>query len=204
MIEARSQAGYSLVEALIAVAILAGIAGALAPVTYTAIRAAGRINSLADDAETRRVGANALSGVFGAFINTGSNDEAAAFTGEPNKIDLNILADQERGPQMVQLRIVDKRLLLTPPIDAAEKQNGAKRAEVVIADNALSFRYFGAIASDAEPSWHARWKEKAPPLLIELSFRNDGDVSAKSQSFVLANRAPLHCAFDQVSRQCRN
>lgn len=200
----RSQAGYSLVEALIAVAILAGIAGALAPVTYTAIQAASRINSLAADAETSRVGGNALTGIFAAFINAETDESAAAFIGEPNKIKFNILADQQTGPRKVELRIVDEKLLLTPPINVAEKRIGANTTEVAIADNALNFRYFGAIALDADPSWHSRWTEKTPPLLIELSFSEGNEEAAKSQSFVLTNRAPLHCAFDQVSRQCRN
>jgi len=197
------QSGYTLVEALIAVAILAGVASALAPMVFTSIKAAARINSAADEAEISRVGDNALSGVVSAFILAKFAGDSAALVGEPDSIELTILLDQETGPQRIRLHLSDGRLLLTPPRALDRKSDRKPPADVVLSEGVRYFRYYGAMSAEAAPDWHARWSEPAPPLLVELVFENESEGKKRSQSFVFANRAPLHCAFDQVSRQCR-
>lgn len=196
------QKGYTLVEALIAVAILAAIAGALAPITLTAIKAAGRINAEARRAEIDRVGENALSEIFAAMIVPRTGDSATAFTGARDKIGLFILIDQEHGPRQVTLEIKDGALLHAPPAQNFVGANGA--GSVQLAENVASFRYFGIAADSDEPEWRSIWEESDPPRLVEINYATSAKAPRRSRAFALSSRAPLHCAFDQVSRQCRD
>jgi general secretion pathway protein J len=200
-----SQRGYTLVEALIAVAILAAIAGVLAPVTHSAIRAAGRINTNAKLAESSRVGESALAEIFATMVTPGKKLGEPAFVGTRNTINLFVLIDQQMGPQRVSLRIANGDLVLTPPVSDNALGGAAKKANTVaLVDHVRSFRYLAPAQNGDPPRWRSAWSESQPPRLVEIVY-DDSDGSRRTpRSFAIDNRAALHCAFDQVSRTCRS
>lgn len=203
MKRAARQQGYTLVEALIAVAILAAIAGALAPITHSSIGAATRIKAQASLAEDARVGRDALSELFASMILPAASQEAFAFQGARDEIRLSILTDQELGAQPITLRISDGALIYAPPSSGDRAGSDSSGPPIVLVDDAGAFRFYGAVEGEADASWRDRWEERRPPDLVELSFAGESDAPPPL-SFSIATRAPLHCAFDQVSRQCRD
>lgn len=206
MTRRAQQAGYSLIEALIAVAILAAIAGALAPITHAAIRAAARISAGAEAAEEARVGQSALLELFASMIVPGGVENGEAFIGTRHSMKLFVLIDQEAGPSPIELRINKGSLYYAPPPIAGDRhaQHDIVGA-VLLAEDVDSFRYFGPSPETGEDEWRSDWREDAPPSLVEIAYiKKRDDENRAAQSFALPSRAPLHCAFDQVSRQCRN
>lgn len=201
-----TQSGYSLIEALIAVAILAAIAGALAPITHAAIRAAARISAGAEAAEEARVGQSALLELFASMIVPGDIENGEAFIGTRSSMKLFVLIDQEAGPLPIELRIDDGALYYAPPpIAGGRRAHPDTAGAALLADDVSAFRYFGPSPETGEGEWRSDWRRYVPPSLVEIAYVRQGDAEKRpAQSFALPSRAPLHCAFDQVSRQCRN
>lgn len=202
-----SQRGYSLVEALISVAILGGIAAALAPATYAAVRASTRVAASTNAAEAERASDEALAQLFARMMSPGSSSSNEAFVGAPQRVAFHILTDGERGPRRVELKIADDRLVFLDEIDRAAiagNGEGARAAPAVLIEGVRRFRFYGATDADREASWSDRWRESEAPLLVAIERTTPpGREGAQSRAYFLSSRAALSCAFDQVSRQCR-
>jgi prepilin-type N-terminal cleavage/methylation domain-containing protein len=202
-----SQRGYSLIEALIAVAILGGVAAALAPATHSAIKAATRIAASASAAEIERAGDEAMAELFAQAISPGASP-GHAFVGAPQSIGFHALADGEKGPRPARLTIDDDRLILAGEGAARAKDDpagaGSIGRPIILLEGVRRFRFYGVRGADHEPSWSDQWRETLPPRLVAVEFAGAAQGDApRSKMYSLKLRAPLQCAFDQVSRQCR-
>lgn len=189
--------GHTLVEVLIAVTLLAAIAAALAPATFAAIRASGRIAANAAALEEMRVGRRALEEILASMIIPDADD--VPLQGTPDRLQASVLTSLTRGPEPAELKIRSGALIYVSLSNAA-----APAQDVVLLRNVASLRYYGRADNDAAPQWTDRWDEREPPSLIAVAFRDGEDGDARQPlDFALSASAPLQCAFDQVSRQCR-
>lgn len=202
-----SQRGYSLIEALISVAILGGVAAALAPAAHSTIRAATRIAASTSAAEAQQAGHEAVAQLFAQAISPGADLQHGALVGAPQSLKFHVLTDGETGPHPVRLAIDGDRLLLVDRNDAptANGPAGASRTNgaVALMEGVRRFRYYGVRGADREPSWSDRWRETAPPRLVAVEFGSAAKEEAPAMIYFLASSAPSSCAFDQVSRRCR-
>lgn len=196
----RSEDGYTLVEALIASAILAGVATVLAPAIHASIRASSRIATYGEAAERIRIADDVLSELFSAAIEPGMSGERRAFSGDAGNLSFLVLFDMEIGPQTVALRIDGGRLSYAPPPSARSE---TESDEIVLLDDAMAFRYYGASNARESAEWLPDWTSRSPPLLVAIERAAAGDF-APALTFRVSSSAPIHCLFDQVSRKCRD
>lgn len=196
----HNENGYTLIEALIASAILAGVASVLAPAIHTSIKTSSRISQYGANAEEVRIADGVLAELFAAAVNPGGPDGALVFSGSPERLRFPALFDIEAGPQIVTLRIDDRKLIYAP---AAVFDDDSIMSEVVLLGDASGFDYFGAENDRDAPGWRPNWTSPSPPRLIRIE-RIAADGSSHSLTFHISATAPIHCLFDQVSRKCRN
>lgn len=202
------QRGYSLVEALVSVALLGAIAAALAPPTYTAVRASIRLAEAANDSETDRVGEETLTQLFQRMSRLDRASSGYAFVGEPRFVSFALLKDGETGASAIDLKIMADELflfdcrLLTAASKNLREENG--RTPILLMQDVSRFRFYGPQGPDSEPAWSDRWREADPPLLVAIErSASRNAVPQPLRSYYLGSRAPVVCLFDQVIRQCR-
>jgi type II secretory pathway component PulJ len=196
----RSEGGYTLMEALIASAILAGLAAVLAPAIHASVRAASRIARYGESAEEIRIADGVLSELFSAAVDPGISGARGAFSGDAENLSFFVLLDNQSGPQTVALRIDDGRLSYAPPPSAGSK---TESDEIVLLDDAMAFRYYGASNARESAEWRPDWTSSSPPLLVAIE-RGGAGGSPPALTFRVSSTAPIHCLFDQVSRKCRD
>ncbi|MEQ8176936.1 MAG: prepilin-type N-terminal cleavage/methylation domain-containing protein [Amphiplicatus sp.] len=195
-----AQRGYSLIEALIAVAILAAIAAVLAPALFASVRASGRIAVFASEAEEERVARDLLKSVFDSAITLSAAPETPWFEGAPDRLKIVTLDAPADDPETAYLVIRSGVLYFASASDIAINGDGDGTPEAMLLEGVSRFRYYGAADEREEPAWRSSWDANAPPLLVRVE-RADADVA---MDFHVAARAPLNCVFDQVSRRCRS
>jgi prepilin-type N-terminal cleavage/methylation domain-containing protein len=180
------EAGLTLVELLVALAVLALVAGLLVTGLHSAATGWPRIVRGNADNEDRQATRRMLSHLL-AQIHPARLDRAGGgfvqFAGERDRMDfLAPLARRFGTDDIVRyalrsgadgLRVAWR---LDRPAAAGEEDFIAPAAEDIVPDwRAGAFAYYGAAEAGGETQWWTRWKErKTLPLLIRLQFVSHG------------------------------
>jgi len=201
----KTEGGFTLTEALIAITILAGIAAAMAPALQGSFKVAHRIHTSADKAEETRILSSVLRQALDGIVQAPNNKGEPLFKGTSQQFHAVSYGFNSGKPH---------------PISVSTKRSGESRMDLFIAygDEAqnvpvrllqapqIRFSYFGSLKKTQTPQWHQRWQSKTLPQLIRLtaSSKTNEDVSELQLDFLIQAQAPLMCRFDAVSRQCRD
>lgn len=207
-----AQSGFTLTEVLIAMAILAGIAAAIAPALNGAFKASGRIHLAAAKTEDMRIFDQVMGRVFTGIVRVSIDEAETLFIGTPQNARFLSFGIDQADPSWIELSIDrDRRIMELRSHKALEarSQSRDKPAPVILVRDAdIRFRYFGKAdkAKDAETAtWHDSWRSDRPPYLVRMIIASDNsDTSSVKFDFVMQARAPLNCRFDPVSRRCRD
>lgn len=198
-----SQAGFSLLEILIAVAILAGLMAVLGPTLSIAARTASRIHQDAQYEENARAAGRFLNDVISQTVWLDKNSADAPVTGDARRVEIRTLDGDVKTPVMVDLAIEPGA---PQTLTARFSGSGAIENERYVILSNISNARFQYMTRDANRTqWRDRWRESSAPALIRLTgtLRYGDEERAFSFEVSPGSRAPLHCAFDPISRQCR-
>lgn len=192
------QAGFTLTEALIAIAILAGIAAAMAPALQGITRVAARIHTETSDAEDHRITLQVLTRIINGALQL-PDTEATTIKGRKSQFSIVSFGYNHNQPRNFQFRIEEtdgvSDLLLAEP-------NTDHNSISLMTGRRFTFSYFGRQTDEPKTKWHLRWQDQALPRLIRFEgFDLEGDAIVFDID--LHAQAPLICRFDAVSRRCR-
>lgn len=193
----KQQAGFSLLEVLIAIAILAGVAMALGPAISAAARASSRIHQGAAIEEDLRSARQFFSDIIAQQLVLDS--AATAITSEGFDLKLTTLDPGDMSPVAVKLTITRE----TPSrLVATFGDTDSTNAQTYTLLSNISDARFEFLKG---AQWRGAWNEKTPPTLIRLTGVLGGARDDHAFIFEAAPQgsAPLHCQFDPVSRRCR-
>lgn len=201
----QGEAGLTLPEMLVSVAILAAIMAAVAPSLRGTTRATLALQSSATDAEELRQGHDILqrladTAIWGepsvpALHNDGVSDRYRFGTYDP-----------QGYPAIARLEThVGGGLSLSlARLEAPETVIHESLLFPSMSD--ISIRYFGSVDERNPPAWHQSWRRAKPPQLVRVSgvAADQGQSREITFDIAMAGQAPLVCEFDPVSRLCRN
>lgn len=171
----RKSAGFTLVELLAALAILAVLTGVLAAALSTGFAGRARVTARADALDELRAAqglirrtlteARPVSWTHGRFA-------VAAFDGTPARVSfLGVLPgfDGPGGLHQIRFQVEDGALVMERAATSGEEQVFATRDPVVLLRDvaALRISYFGKRERSNEGRWYPEWKDetKFPELV---------------------------------------
>lgn len=180
----KSERGFTLVEALVGLALTSLILVLLADSLGLGLRGLGRVEAAADRLEQRRTLDFTLRRQLEALYSGPAGDPRADFRGTGATLEFIALeAGGTAGYFRVRLGIEgpegDRRLVMTRQVAVARDPGAATPAERSVLAQGLSaarFEYFGAVPPDETPRWHERWSEapSVPDLVrVQLRWRRD-------------------------------
>ncbi|NOX95414.1 MAG: hypothetical protein GXP04_10090 [Alphaproteobacteria bacterium] len=196
------QRGYSLVEALIATALLAGLASALAPAVFGSIRISSAILQDGKTREAIRSVDGALTQIFSNSILLAAGEPKLRFEGAPDALRVVSFAGNPTAARVFKLTIENGALLGT--IQKLDKDDDEQLSTNLFPANVSGFSYYGRATERAPIGWRKDWKGKRPPQLVRVEIKSEDGGRPVILEYALSGGAPLHCAFDPVSRKCRD
>lgn len=201
------QRGFSLPEILVAVAILAGLMAALGPMLGAAARVASRLHLEAQYEEDARIARRFLQDVFSQSVWLDKDSSEAPITGDARQLQVTTLDPLTKSPMRVSLTIDrDETQRLMARFTANSKDGPPDTDERYVLLSNLSNARFAYMTRQGDGRrWRDRWDDPAPPALIRFSGALQYGSQTRDFAFEASpdGAAPLHCAFDRVSRQCR-
>lgn len=194
----RHEAGFTLTETLVAVALLAMVAVAATPAVRGAVTANARLTEAAGEAEAHLRAEQVLRDLLGAAVRADFADEAA-FSGNPGGF--SFLARPGGGaPLSVQVAVGRDGLSLT----ATPWPGGAALSETLTsADTDLAMLYFGDPDGLGAPRWYDAWPGPAPPRLVVVDMAPGPDGSVRRIEVAVGADADLACDYDSGLQACR-
>ncbi len=195
----KPQAGFSLLEVLIAIAILAGIAMAMGPAISAAARASSRIHQSAASEEDLRSARQFFNDIIVQQVFLGGAYPEDVVAGDAFSMTLITLDPGDMSPVAVQLTITRE----TPATLVASFGNtDSENTETYTLLSNISDARFEFMKDN---NWRNVWRDAKPPALIRLTGILNGKGENRAFIFEAAPQgaAPLHCQFDPVSRRCR-
>ncbi|WP_417493250.1 type IV pilin protein [Maricaulis sp.] len=198
--ERDHSAGFTLMEALIAVVILAGIAAVLVPAVSTAVRVEARASNLIVGLETQAGTEDLLRELLLRAHRPPRAASAGQLEGTPTSVSFLTLATAAGTPQPARLEFESGRLELTLP--RLEDRSRAPQG-IVLADELerARFRYFGDIEDGRGTVWHESWDHPAPPQLVGLDLLSR-DGSRNRIEARVGGAGAFDCRFDSGQGIC--
>ena len=200
----HEQSGFTLLEALIAIALLAGIAMALLPALNAASKASTRIRQSAAFGEDIKTTNDFFRDIIEGALWIDGSPDTAAIAGGSKAVTITTIDATTMAPVIVKLTITPGPAAeLTAQFAFSDDQETNKTHVLLSNLEGASFEYLSPDAVNGR--WTSEWDEKQPPKLIRLkgAFQKNNE----QQSFLFEaspiGSAPLHCQFDSVSRRCR-
>lgn len=199
----RRQRGTTLLEALIAVALLAALSAALAPAVHAALRTSSAVVAKAEQRESARIAEDALARILSNAIVMDNAAPDLRLKGDASSLDVVSLAG---GSVARRFSLTIDRGRLTGEIRPLLDHDDGRQVTEILPAQAKSFSYYGRRTPDAPLAWSDRWDGALAPLLIRFELENTtmAGISGRRFEFAVTSGGPLHCQFDPVSRRCRS
>lgn len=196
-------AGFTLVEALIAAAVLAMVSALMTPALLGAIDAAGRSQTLTAKIEERAALQGVLEELFASAHARSSADADTGFSGSASALSLLVRPEGGRV-HMARLELDSEALVLSmAPVDRSQPNRPDPSVRVVLAEGFEAGRlsYIGL----EEGSWarvdQSRWEKPHPPRLVILRLDWPDGTQTRIQALV-AGQGRFDCRFDSGRGLC--
>lgn len=168
----RSSAGFTLLELLVGLALMALLSGLLFAALRFGADSLARIDATAQVLEDRRIVAAFLRHRLAQaepLVETGETGARVAFDGAPGRLDLVSEMPPAAGGGRHRLRLADTRDGLRLSWRPAESDGESRQR--LLGVGGARFAYYGQRAGESEPAWHDTWAgELALPRLVRLEL----------------------------------
>lgn len=196
----HAQRGFSLLEALVAVAVLAAIAALILPVIRNATAAEARVVSAADAWTQHAAAETAFRDLLMQAQSAPEEASGYALRGEGSYLTFLTRPAGDDALYLATFSIERGRLELSlGPIP----DNSGPMHAVVLAEGLTEMRffYFGERSDGRGLAWSDDWTETYPPRLVVLDMsRNDGHL--RRIEALVGGQAPYDCDYDSGNGIC--
>lgn len=209
------KAGFTLIEMLIAVTLMAFIALIIAGGLQFGVRAWRSAQARSDDAAQTIAVHDALERLIGqaqaAYTNDDLTDPTLTFTGEQDQLSLTSPLPDAIEPGIMAIQFLSVRqtergpaLTLAWRLDLPGSEEQPEQVSALLEHaSALGLQYWGTIEPDTAPAWHSTWRgQPRLPGLVRLTIERNG---APTLGFTIAVPATVSatCRYDPIGPTCR-
>ena len=197
------QRGATLIEAIIVVGIVAIISAAIAPLIQAAAKASTRIHNAANNTEDINRTMRTLERLIDQMSPIdGVEGSGGALVGSAREITLHTHDAATGGPTPMRVAITagqPQRLVL----HLGEPDQHAEPIVLLTSFNNGAFSYYKTSNSGKRGVWVGVWRDRTAPksLRFQATDMLGGPILLEFSS---QTNGRLHCAFDPISRRCRN
>jgi len=200
MDEDRNQSGFTLTEALIAIAILASMAVAMLPAVRGAMMSHARTITVINEREAHVAVDEVLRHALLHMHRLPRAGDQFGFSGMPNSLQFVTQPPGFEGPHIASLTLQGGGVALqfSPVFGRGDAMN-----PVVLADNIeqARFFYFGENELRTGLEWRDNWDHSHPPRLVALDMSLD-DGQIRRLEMRIGGTASFECAFDSGLGRC--
>lgn len=190
-----AQAGFTLTETLVAVALLALVAAAAVPVLRGGVDAHARLTGLAAEREAHAALERAIRGTLTAAVDA----PGVSFRGEQDAISF---ASQPAGSsQLLAVTIEpddDGLMIFAVPVGG-----GPARTETIALTTRFAGFYFYGSPDGGRLEWLRSWPGPNPPRLVVVDLEPGPDGAVRRIEVAPGARATLECDYDSGLQACR-
>jgi general secretion pathway protein J len=208
----RNDSGFTLLELLIAVALLGLLSFILASSMRFGVQVWARSHNALETAHGIREAQTALmDGLARAYPLSGHGSNGQAdFDGATGSI--AFVAPSETLPGALERVSVslepdgDDNVIVKRATLELARGGDTRRTILCRHVKTLSFEYFGADSQIDEPTWRKEWRNKPRlPSLVRVRMTLDGMPKSLWSQFVVATRlaSDVGCVFDPLTKSCR-
>ena len=197
MIRARTQAGFTLTETLVAVALLALIAAASVPILRGGISAYTRLTETARVEESHAGLEQALRLALSSALDLPSED---GFSGTEGGF--AFFAQPEGASGLIRVTVE----ALPDSIEVRFRPQGARQTQSEAFFDLPEFAglyYYGSHNQGERPDWYQAWEGPHPPRLVVLDFAAGADGRTRRLEIAVGGQAGLRCDYDSGLQACR-
>jgi general secretion pathway protein J len=215
----RNQAGFTLIEALVAVTLLGLLSIALTRGLWFGVDAWARGSAHSDQLSRILAVQGLLRDVVGQaypyFLSADPTHTYVDFEGTSESLVLLApapVAFGSAGRSRFRLSVVKRDgrsdLIMTSQAElaAADAPSTVEKKTLLTGAATVAFSYVGNLRSDTGAGWHDRWiGQTALPQLLRIRVRFPEGDSRLWPDLVIAPRiaADVGCVYDQLTKQCR-
>jgi prepilin-type N-terminal cleavage/methylation domain-containing protein len=190
------EAGFTLTETLLAVALLALIAAAATPVLRGGIEAQARITSQAAE----RSGHAALERVVRDTLAAAVDAPGAGFSGSREALSFTARPDGAARLLAIQIRRGPADGIV---VTATPQAGGARSEEILDPGTPFAGFYFYGRPGQGRLGWYDSWPGPNPPRLVVLDLEPGADGSVRRIEARVGAEAGLACDYDSGLQACR-
>lgn len=188
-------AGFTLTETLIAVALLALVAAAAVPVLRGGVNAHAQLTAQAAEREAHGALERAFRGALAAAV------DAPAFVFQGNGNGLRFTAQPAGSDALLIISVRPEGRVFV--LEAQPIAGGVLRREVIeLGERFAGFQYYGA-PDGGRPGWRTDWPGSNPPRLVVLDLEPAPGGAIRRIEAAVGARAALACDYDSGLQACR-
>jgi len=200
-----TQKGFTLTEALVAVAIFSGVVVATAPVLQTALKSSSRVSASASTSEQLRTAEAVFRSRFAQAVYPGASIAETGFKGDQYSLSFLTIDRVSQNPVPSRFDLSQKANEWVLLASTQGDQPSDETAMLLTSLSSVQFSYFGTPHEADQTEWHDQWEGPQPPQLVAVEgmIENSGRDHPFRFDVNVGGEAPLACSFDSISRRCR-
>jgi len=200
MDESRNQSGFTLTEALIAVAILASMAVAMLPALRGAMMSHARTVAVIHEREAHVAVDEVLRDILLHAHSLPRADGQAGFSGTANSLQIVTQPPGFEGPLFANLTLENGNLVIN--FSSIVGRYSFMRPVVLAEDlNETRLFYFGESENRTGLEWRDNWDFSHPPRLVALDMSLD-DGQIRRLEMRVGGNGSFDCSFDSGLGRC--
>jgi len=201
--------GFTLTEAIVAIAIFSGIVISTAPVLQTTLKVSARITANVESKERLRATNNLIRSRLERLVNPGLRNGEYSFYGSPSNISFLSINRTYADPEFVKIDIASREggNFIEMVVDPVYSENQKSLPSVLMGSlSEVRFSFYGNLNGEAALDWVNEWNYQSPPDIVALEgvINVDGVRHERFRlEFSVGGKSPFICVFDNISRKCR-